>query len=360
MSKKIVTGFLVVAMVVSSISLSSMKTEAAYAYEDNIQYIQEGYNIKDYWNEDSAKRIAPVKEGYVFGGWYADDNGEQPLTEETAKTATEAFAKFVPAYVLSVKAQIDADTKEAKDGKDASMRVISSIDSRNYKKVGFDILLANRIPIYQTNEAGEKQPLETEKIYTGLKVGDSEPYAPSAIFGTMSEFLSVWRLDGIKDVNDAKIINVTPYWITLDGTKVEGLGKYVHVEDGYLGYVSVPINFKTTNQIAAGTLQMTYPFSDLEVVDVEFNNVDGSLLPKTEIEYNDNQAGIIKFVGNAANVNESMATDGIYANIRFRVKDTSTYRGAGLGTFLNFEVTKEQFCDWKESAVIVDAWDIQY
>lgn len=355
MRKKIVTVFLAAAMVVSCISVSSMKTEAAYAYEDKIQYLREGYDIRDYWNEDSTKRIAPVKEGYVFGGWYADDDGEQPLTEETAKTATEAFAKFVPAYVLSVKAQIDADTKEAKDGKDASMRVISSIDSRNYKKVGFDILLANRIPIYQTNEAGESKPLETEKIYTGLKVGDSEPYAPSAIFGTMSEFLSVWRLDGIKDVNDAKIINVTPYWITLDGTKVEGLGKYVHVEDGYLGYVSVPINLKTENQIAAGALQMTYPSSELEVVNVECNDAN------TEIAYrDDNQAGTIKFVGNAVHVNESMAKGGIYANIRFQVKSTGTYKGAGSGTFLNFEVTKEQFCDWKESTVAADAWDIQY
>ena len=36
------------------------------------------------------------------------------------------------------------------------------------------------------------------------------------------------------------------------------------------------------------------------------------------------------------------------------------YPGAGKGTFLSFPVADENFCDWSEADVSIDAWDIQY
>lgn len=354
--KKMMTGVLAATVIASGISLVPMKAEAAYAYEDTVLYLNEEYAIRDYWSVDS--KTAPVKEGYVFGGWYADGEGNTPLTEETAQEATSAYAKFVPAYVLSVKAQIDTKTV-ANDSKTASIRVVSSVDNKNYQKVGFDILLANRHKVYKDNDLEKKDPLETTTIYTGLKVGDADPIGATQIFGAKSAYLSVWRLDHIQDVNDSKIINVTPYWITMDGTKVEGIAKYVHVEDGYNKYVSVPVHVSSGN-FAAGALAMSYPSDILTVKDVEFCNQDGALLEKAEVSYVDDGAGTIKFVANAASVNDSFATDGIYANVRFTVKADSVYKGVGTGTFLDFTVSGESFCDWKEDSVVVSAWNIQY
>lgn len=278
------------------------------------------------------------------------------------KETPSAYAKFVPAYVLSVKAQIDTTTAEngAGDGKAASIRIVSSVDNKDYQKVGFDILLANRHKVYKDPASGKQEPLETTAIYTGLKVGNAEPIEASKIFGTASQYLNVWRLDEIIDVNDSKIINVTPYWITMDGTKVEGIAKYVHVEDGYQSnkYVSVPIHVSGGN-FAAGALKLKYPSDILKVKDVEFCNQEGALLNKAELTYRDDETGTIQFVANAPMVGQLFAEDGIYANVRFTITG-SGYGGVGSGQFLDFIVSDESFCDWEEAVVVISAWDIQY
>ena len=356
MAKKVTVSFLAAVTLMAGIAVPSVTADAAAygtegtdSYADEILY-DNTYNINNYW----SSKTAPVKEGYVFGGWYADDKGATPLREESAATATTAYAKFVPAYVLSVKAQVSyAKT----DGK-SSIRLVSSVDSDQYAKVGFDVLLANRVDV-----ATSKGKLETTTVYGKLqvKVSDTktEEYEANQVFGLQAKKFSVWRLDGFADSRNSMIVNVTPYWITLDGTKVEGIAKYVHVEDGEKGYISVPVHVQDDKALAAGVLTMSYPDS-LEVKDVEFCNVDGALVPKTELDYSDDGAGTITFVANAANVDENFATDGIYANVRFTVKSGSTYEGVGSGVFLPFEVTASHFSNWNEEQVNIQAWDVQY
>lgn len=338
-SRTLITGVMAVAVIMVGMLLVP-KTAAAETIpgDGGIIYVKdsENYNFATYWKEGNKK--APVKEGYVFGGWYSAPGEDGALTEETASQATEAYAKFVPDYVLSVRAQNEEGTVKG-DGL-TSTRVLSSVDSTKYQNVGFDIYLANKTQLKMEDGTA---PLKTTKVFEKVQKG-SETISATEIFGAASKYFIVWRLDEIGDVNDSKIIYVRPYWVTPDGTMVYGLAKYVHVEDGYLEYISVPINLMTGEDIAAGVVKMTY--SGLEFVGFEA----GRLLP--EMEENHGTAGIVNMVGNAEKVNQNVSADGIYANLRFK-------RPATLPTEQSFTTTEADFANWSEETVKI-APVIQY
>lgn len=347
--KKIAALSCAAIMIVSGVMITLVEAKAT-----DTTVIYESCDISSYWT--TTTKTAPSKPGYVFGGWYTKSESTYTVLKEADITTdsdgkaniTDTYAKYVPAQVLSVKAQNESGTS-AGDGQASSVRVISAIDSTDYQKVGFKVLVNNK------NDLGT---LETTQIFNGLEVsGDlASPYSAEEIFGAPAKYLSVWRLDNIADAYDAKIINVTPYWITPDGTKVEGLSKYVHVEDGYNGYISVPVNLCETKAVAAGTLTMKYPSGLKLVTDkVEFDGV----FKGTEATFYDDGNGTVKIVGNAETVNTAKTADGIFVNLRFTA-DSTIYPGAGKGTFLSFTVTDEKFCDWSEENVSVDAWDVQY
>lgn len=376
---------LLVAMLISGVSGIGMKVHAAdaaktvygttkgtYIYEDEIQYIEMGNIFKDTWN-DNGTSVAPSLSGYVFGGWCTknEDGSYYMLSAAEAKelqrktNSGDIYAKFVPAYVLSMKAQVDTDTANQTEGrKVGSIRLISSVDSSDYQKFGFEILLNNRNRLLAYNEETGKndKPLETTRAYNFLKtsLADEKIYESNQIFGRKSTFFTVWRLDNIGVANDAKIINVTPYWITRDGTKVLGVNKYVHVEDGYNSnmYISVPINVYGEELVAAGGLTVTCP-EGLELITdngVEYGNV----FPGGEMSYNYNpETCTIKFVGNTEMISKNVEASGIYVNLRFKKSGTAS-GNIGTGSFWNFYVENEVFCNWNEELVSVDALSIQY
>lgn len=343
MNKKRIFGILAVGMLVAEIAMLPKQAEAV-AVAHTVIYDNENYKIEDYWNADSSKSKAPVKEGYVFGGWYKEKSESQYMTADEAATAvtkgTTAYAKFVPAQVLSVKAQNLAGTTETTET--TYVRVISSLDSKNYQKVGFDIWLANQVQLFKDDET--QTPLETDKIYDGLLVGKEKRHA-TEIFGGVSKYVSVWQLTGIDNCHFGKIIYVRPYWITMDGTKVEGLAKYVHIEDEYKGYISVPVNLLEKQEVAAGAISMTY---DTDATFVEFE--EGRMLPNMNYYHNE-ATNTIRMVGNLTAVDEYEAGESIYANIRFKKPSAAT----------NFVMLQPQFCDWEEEPVTIEkVWDIKY
>lgn len=352
--KKITAGVLAVGMVVGGIMIVPEQADAAIV-ADKVIY-EEGYDITKLW--DATNPQAPVKAGYVFGGWYSAKAEDAYLTKEAAATATTAYAKFVPAQVLSVKAQNMEGT-----GTDASItsthvRIISSLDSKNYAKVGFDIYLANSVQLYKGDVEGE--PLETDKIYDGLLVGKEKKEHASEIFGGVSRYVSVWQLENIDNDHWGKIIYVRPYWITKDGTKVQGLAEYVHIEDEYKGYVSVPVNLlnkEVAAQVAAGKINMTYSNAEDKEVALKFKKVEaGRMLPEMNATANGN---VIQMVGNAINVDDYNSNETLYANIRFeKPQGTET-----ADVDVDFEMTIGQFCNWKEEDVDMDEtekWDVKY
>ncbi len=373
--KKIVAGTLAIVVFAVGIVMMPEKTEASDTYEDKIVYEDRTSEFKTMWKTE-GKGTTPQKAGYVFGGWYEntgelDDEGntiyqalsdtaESAQAKVTDSNVTSGIcAKFVPAYVLSVKAQLDSNTKKANDGEKAYIRVLSSVDSADYLRVGFEILLNHWIDATDFNDGN---PLESTTVYDGLKVDTtdaegnvtkSDTYYANQIFGTCSKYLNVWRLEDIIDANDAFRIYVRPYWYTCDGTKVEGLAKYIHVEDGYNDYISVPINIYQVGDIAGGYLQMEYNEEYFEVHDVEYAKLFNAM------QHNSNLVGAVKFAGNSS---ANVTGDDLYANVRFTLTEAGKeyYGGVGSGTFLNFQIGDENFSNWEEDLVSVDAWDTKY
>ena len=345
--------FCVVAMFMATVMLVPTIAKAEEQREidekTGVFYTTE-FGINDYWNADSSKSKAPTIENCVFGGWYQKvGDTYKPLTKGEAAEAETAYAKFVPAYVLSVKAQNEYGVTASTDK--TSVRIITSVDSKSYKAIGFEVYLANRIPLYK-NEQNE--PLETTRVYDGIIVQtgqeDTKEKRASEIFGTASKYVGVWELTDIIKDNYEKIIYVRPYWITKDGTKVEGLAKYVHIEDDYNNYISVPVNLLNKDvaaQVAAGAVNVTYGNTTLTLKEVEA----GRMLP----EMNATQSGnTIKMVGNAITPGEYNSNETLYANIRF-VKPSAD---------VDFEMQIGQFCTWGEDDVAnmdkTEKWDVKY
>lgn len=487
MMKKIAASFLTLMLIATGILFFPKYADAGtndYITEEGILYTND-YKMTEYKRVADASATSPTKNGYVFGGWYKKGEGNTFTAYCSSEPSSDtAYAKFVPAYVLSVKAQNDINTKSANDGKKANVRVVSSVDCTDYSKVGFDIWVNNCNQVFAD---GVSEPLETTKIYTGLRVGPSPsiriaekltltksgttwveeenttsnndgvtdtnnnkvklsfnkvdpngiagiylkteaitegPNAtktlsdvygtwtyyfrgpvefelltgekkevtvtgfttvtdgiyvnlsqqegqekvsindvksvtlqagtilaskrtPQEVFGEASKYLSTWRLDNIADKYDSSIIYVRPYWITKDGTRVDGLGKYIHIEDGYLGYISVPVNLLKGETVAGGIVHLTYNTDELEFIDFEA----GRLLPK--MKYNTSERGVIRILGNAT---ENVTVDGLYANVRFRLRS-----GLSELTAKEFTMTVDSFCNWEEELVKdVQVWNYRY
>ena len=327
----------------------SMPSTVEAANEDLKTYYEEGLDISNYW----PTKTAPVKEGYLFGGWYVKDGEtytalrQENLNEESLSTLSNVCAKFVPAYVMNVKAQMEANTQKGNGNTESTyMRFITGLDSNAYQKVNFEIYYNNKIK-------AEGLP-DVDRLFRSLKNDDGE-IKPETIFGSEAHYIGAIRINKILDDHYSKIIYVRPSWTTLDGTTVNGQGKYIRVEDGFVSheYVSVPINLLGGESVAAGQLQMTYDASTLKVV-----NVDAGRL-MTEMECNTDTAGVIKFVGNT--LQDNITTDGLYANVRFeKISESELPEGVQYPTFWDFTVGEDVFCNWGETIIDIKTWDARY
>lgn len=355
--KKFTTGILAASLVLAGSMIYSTTTEAA---NESVTYDQ----ANEAFEEWKTSRTAPVKAGYLFGGWYTSKDGGEVLTEETVGTHIgDVYAKFVPSYVLSVKAQIDANTQNngANDKAEASIRILTGVDSLRYQYVGAKILLGNKKDINAETKTTVYQTLLMSDDDNTKKVNANE------LFGTAANYFSVWKIGKIEDINDDSIIYVRPYWVTMDGTIVYGLAKYVHVEDGYLGYVSVPINVMSGKSVAAGLAEMGYDSNKLQIIE---NGVESGRLFDDGIEVNTSITGSVKIAGNGKTVG-TYKDESILANVRFKVidgsqmfvEDSADSKVWKRNQTLTFDINDESldFSNWDENKVDdPGVWNIQY
>ena len=335
-------GCLAAAMILTGIVIVPKNAEAANEPK-NVHFATVAeYSMVDYWSPSEKK--APVKDGYVFGGWYNADQ-KTPLIEENLSEADKtAVAKFVPAEVLSIKTQVGTA-----DGKTA-LRILSTVDSTKYQEVGFAYKLAIQ---------GEGQTQKITKVYSKIKQSkDSDKtYEPGETFVSgVSQYFIAADVTNIQPGSFAKIVYARPFWITLDGTKVMGLARNSRVEDKENNdqYTSVGINLLTDGKamakVAAGKIQITYNTANYDVyaVDKTVDNLNGGkyLFPEMECRIDD-KAGTITFVGNAVDVTENLTADGLFANVRFKKAEGAT--GTALDFAINTKVT--DFCNWAEDIV---------
>lgn len=355
LTNRVMAGILTAAMLIAGVAVVPKTVEAAEGdviTVGEIKYVAMSKSTFEGHYNQSPKTAPSYSdsevEGYIFGGWYTEAKNGAAIAEEDTVSTDTVYAKFVPAYVLSMKGQ--NGTMDSSDN--TTMRLVSSVDSLDYKVVGYDILIDN-------DEGRKITDAETTKVYNTLKVvGVKEPYTPSQVFGSSSKYFITWKIYNIPTTAEAQAtkVYVRPYWITKDGTKVNGLAKYLHVEDGINGYVNVPINLSTGEDVAAGVLTMDYSAiaTDYELHAVEYGRVFD------EMDYAPS-GNTIKFVGNVSTISENEKADDLYACVRFKKKDSGEAITIGKNSLLTFKVDGEDFCDNAENPCNgFDAWDVKY
>lgn len=224
-SKLVLTLMLVLGMTVSVLAV----TKAADA--DPTEIAWDGYTQEDL-NALAADEI-PAMDGYLFGGWYKQEcdgfEAEYANYLSTAAIpdgATEIYAKFVPKAVLGVKAQLSTDDLngivqgEYDEGEYASLRFVTTVDSLVYQQVGFDIE-------YVKNNESQEKHYSSNEVYTRLLATDgsgnvTDEYIPDKMFSTESEYFKTCKISKIYSNYCDVLLNVTPYWVTMNGKKVCG------------------------------------------------------------------------------------------------------------------------------------------
>lgn len=341
-----------IAMLAGAVMMPT-QTEAAGIKVEIPNQIKYEKNNYAFYNETWGKQERiPTKEGYLFGGWYEDEEGNTPVrSKEQVAENKDVFAKFVPANLLSVKAQ-NASTTERTDGADkTATRMVSSVDSREYKNVGFEIV---------DMESGTKlTDAPIQKVYEKLQVekeGKAIDYTPKQIFGDISnakeQNFIVLKVNNIPESKWNSDIYVRPYWTTYDGVKVYGLGKYVYVQDGIDGWVSIPVNLHTGVNVAGGMVSVTVPTGEDYTLTYKECR-PGRVFSEMTAAINGNT---IRCAGNTK-LGVDVSADDLYAVFRFKVEGSYS---VGNGLFLNFEVNDLGFANHAEQLVDMNLMKVQY
>ncbi len=158
--------------------------------------------------------------GYVFAGWYTDENCTKVLSG--AKNDT-VYAKYVHADMLSVKAQVRLDkATNAVPADVTDMRFVTTVDSLKYQKVGFEIQVAD----------GKINSKESQFVYKELyAVGDGKKegeeknkitYTPYDEFDLQANYFNTHTVYNIGSKYYNTKFTVRAFWITQDGTTVYG------------------------------------------------------------------------------------------------------------------------------------------
>lgn len=160
----------------------------------------------------------PVSSGKVFGGWYGDAGLTEPY-KGADEISGSAWAKFVPDAILSIKYQLTAGTNRSSEK--TSLRLITSVDNLKYRKVGFDVDIN-----------GSKKELSSDTVYktlTGYVKEGTETYTPQEAFDPEASYFMGYSIKNIPASAFSTPIEVTPFWVTMDGTRVTGITRTIYI-----------------------------------------------------------------------------------------------------------------------------------
>lgn len=167
-----------------------------------------GAEVEGYYDVSDYKSTTPytypdAPTGKIFAGWYTDDTCIEPYTGTTGI----AYAKFIDEDVLGFAHQL------ANDG--SAIRFLSSVDCTDYDSAGF-IINGHYDGHSITNKSRQ-----AKKLYEAV-MADGERVTPGKIFSsTDSNYFFTYTIDGL-EAGKAMDWNVTPYYVTADGTTVTG------------------------------------------------------------------------------------------------------------------------------------------
>lgn len=245
--KSLITLVFVMCMVVLTVFIAN--AEDASMTESTVTVLDSGAVVEAYTNIEKVKECRtegaytePIPpEGYTdykFAGWFLDvdcaqvDALGEDVTSEGIQEGTTYYAKFVSKGILTIKAQVKAGTTfDPAETPKSDIRFVSTVDSSDYKCVGFDFLINGK-----DRSTGEITTVY-KKLYAVSDTNEVLGYTPKA-FHSMSEYFFAWNVRNVPNAAFGQGMAAKPYWITLDGTKVYGTEDTKTVNMGYMPAVT--------------------------------------------------------------------------------------------------------------------------
>lgn len=233
---------------------------------DNVTYIgteAEPNAIKimsrviDSYTLDDAKTYigiqAPTcsKSGYVFAGWYTDANCRRnPILDADDVTSETVYALFVVEDVLSIKSQISSNLNNANTDDDAtgSIRFITTVDSLNYSKVGFDVAFDIDGDGEATTYTRASNTVYSKLYAVDAVSGDTMEYEPS-VFSSISTYFKACTVSNVPNRCFGMEFTVTPFWYTPDNIRVEGKVTVRTINHGIYGSAEAEIDGTYYNEL---------------------------------------------------------------------------------------------------------------
>ena len=298
MKRKWIHGFIgMFLLLVLSVCSFKTNSDVALAAESSIDLTtgvyedSEGtYVSKEISTSETPELVTNGNADWLFAGWYKAKECTKANAYRSKPTSDKAWAKFVPAEVLSVKVQV---TKDAKDKLDASekvdMRMVSSVDGLNYQNIGFEVSFNGGKFI---NCSGNKEV--SQRICSSSEANVEYNFSPKVV-DAKSEYFITHTLTGIGPKSQNKEFLIRPYWVTLDGTTVYGINRTVKVSDSYSDVVSLSVkannnaanNFTATVGNVECTISETRYTSGEKFADLIVSTDKDALASATKYEISD-------------------------------------------------------------------------
>ena len=167
--------------------------------QGNIVTVHDGETLYTVAAENNAVQLDYIGvEGKLFAGWFADEACTVPAYLSNITESIDVYAKYVSDSYLGLRYYRNGFFRLR------SLTLVSAIDGRNYAETGF-IVNGERISV---SDYSTRYGLRSARSLFGRGV------AKDALVMSCD-----YAFDGI---TYGARLNVTPYWVTLDGTTVRG------------------------------------------------------------------------------------------------------------------------------------------
>ena len=167
--------------------------------QGNIVTVHDGETLYTVAAENNAVQLDYIGvEGKLFAGWFADEACTVPADLSNITESIDVYAKYVSDSYLGLRYYRNGFFRLR------SLTLVSAIDGRNYAETGF-IVNGERISV---SDYSTRYGLRSARSLFGRGV------AKDALVMSCD-----YAFDG---VTYGARLNVTPYWVTLDGTTVRG------------------------------------------------------------------------------------------------------------------------------------------
>lgn len=167
--------------------------------QGNIVTVHDGETLYTVAAENNAVQLDYIGvEGKLFAGWFADEACTVPADLSNITESIDVYAKYVSDSYLGLRYYRNGFFRLR------SLTLVSAIDGRNYAETGF-IVNDERISV---SDYSTRYGLRSARSLFGRGV------AKDALVMSCD-----YAFDGI---TYGARLNVTPYWVTLDGTTVRG------------------------------------------------------------------------------------------------------------------------------------------